>query len=268
MTTSVTNSPLTSDVSSILNPAKDPGRQVTADITNGNVNSSVKSAGDSKVFEGASKQLGKQDFLQLLVTQMRYQDPLAPQDNQQFISQMAQFSALEGTSNINTSIESLGKQITDLVTNQSASATTISNASATNLMGKYVRVSAKDVVYTSGQSSPIQLNVHTDAGQDSVLSILDKDGAIVNVLPMKGGMETNVSWDGTRMDGKKAGTGTYSLKVTSKDGVTETGYAFFENKVTGISFAKGGTRLEINGQTVGMDQVVRVGEEPTTVAGE
>ena len=170
--------------------------------------------------------------------------------------------------NINASIEALSAKIESLVTNQASSSTTISNASATNLMGKYVRVSAKDVVYTAGQSSPIKLNVHTDAGQDSVLSILDKDGEIVNVLPMKGGIETDVSWDGTKMDGGKASTGTYSLKVTSKDGVTETGYAFFENKVTGINFAKGGTRLEINGQTVGMDQVVRVGDEPTTLTQE
>jgi flagellar basal-body rod modification protein FlgD len=47
--------------------------------------------------------VSKDEFLNLLVTQMQYQDPLNPMDNTQFIGQMAQFSALEHMSNLNTS---------------------------------------------------------------------------------------------------------------------------------------------------------------------
>jgi flagellar basal-body rod modification protein FlgD len=266
MTTAVTspsaaNTGVTSDVNSILNPAKAPGRQVTADVAGGNVNSTVSSAGDQSVFANASKTLGKQDFLTLLVTQMRYQDPLSPQDNTAYVAQLAQFSQLEGTQNINTSIEDLGKKITDMVGNQSNSSSAITNASATNLIGKYARVNAEDIAYVSGQSGAVTLNVHTDAGTDPVLSILDKDGAIVNVVPLKSGAEEQVSWDGTKMDGKKAATGKYTLKVTSRDGTTQAGYAYFENKVNGISYTKDGVRLEINGQQIGMDQVLHVGDQ-------
>lgn len=52
----------------------------------------------SAVSAGAGKgggQLGESDFLQLLVTQLRYQDPMQPMDDKQFIAQLAQFSALE-----------------------------------------------------------------------------------------------------------------------------------------------------------------------------
>ena len=44
--------------------------------------------------------LGKDAFLQLLVTQMKYQDPLDPQDNSEYLSQLAQFSALEQMTNV------------------------------------------------------------------------------------------------------------------------------------------------------------------------
>jgi flagellar basal-body rod modification protein FlgD len=260
MTAPIGNSPLSADVDGILNPKKDAGREVTADVSGGSVNSQVKSTGNTSLFNGAERNLGKQDFLTLLVTQLKYQDPLQPTENTEFVAQLAQFSNLEGTQNINTSIEDLGKQITDMVDNQAKSSSTISNSSATNLLGKFARVNAKDIAYVSGQSKPVELSVHTDAGADSVLSILDKDGEIMNVMELKPGTDAKVSWDGTRMDGKKAPTGNYSLKVTSRDGTTETGYTYFENRIQGITYAKDGVRLEINGQKIGMNQVVHVGE--------
>jgi len=266
MTTAVTNPTaknpgVTSDVNNILNPAKPASRTVTADVSGGNVSSAVSSAGDQSVFGNATKTLGKQDFLTLLVTQMRYQDPLSPQDNTAYVAQLAQFSQLEGTQNINTSIDDLSKKITDLVGNQTNNSSAITNASATNLIGKYARVNAEDIAYVSGQNGGVTLNVHTDAGTDPVLSILDKDGAIVNVVPLTPGKEAQVNWDGSKMDGTKAATGNYTLKVTSRDGATQAGYAYFENKVNGISYTKDGVRLEINGQQIGMDQVLHVGDQ-------
>ena len=56
---------------------------------------------------GAAQELGKDAFLQLLVTQMRYQDPLNPQDNNAFLAQLAQFSALEQMQNLNSTVEKL-----------------------------------------------------------------------------------------------------------------------------------------------------------------
>lgn len=51
----------------------------------------------------ATDDLGKDAFLNLLITQMQYQDPLEPTTNEAFLAQMAQFSALEQMQNLNTS---------------------------------------------------------------------------------------------------------------------------------------------------------------------
>lgn len=64
--------------------------------------SSVASGGSSQV-----NNLNMQDFLKVLLTQLTYQDPLKPMDNQQFMAQIAQFTALGQTQQMNSNIETL-----------------------------------------------------------------------------------------------------------------------------------------------------------------
>ena len=77
-----------------------------------------------------SQQLGKDDFLKLLITQLSNQDPTSPMEDTQFISQMAQFSSLEQMTNMNESFNKM--------------AAMINSSQATSTLGKTVEVDLGD----------------------------------------------------------------------------------------------------------------------------
>lgn len=64
----------------------------------------------------ANDNLGKEAFLQLLVTQLQNQDPLDPQDNSSYIAELAQFSSLEQMTNVVSNLEDLGKVVGNIDT--------------------------------------------------------------------------------------------------------------------------------------------------------
>jgi len=61
----------------------------------------------SSAVTNATQEIGKNEFLQLLVAQLRNQDPLNPVDNQQFLAQLATFSSLEQLISINQAVTAL-----------------------------------------------------------------------------------------------------------------------------------------------------------------
>ena len=82
----------------------------------------------------ASNELGKDDFLKLLITQLQNQDPTDPMENQEFIAQMAQFSSLEQMTNMSTSFAKM--------------ASFISSQEAASTLGKTVELNVGDTTTT------------------------------------------------------------------------------------------------------------------------
>ena len=86
----------------------------------------------SQTGDGSRAQLGKDDFLQLLTMQLRYQDPLNPLENTEFIAQMAQFSTVTGITSMDQTMKSVSEQLSEMRI-----------ASTTQLMGHSVLVPGK-----------------------------------------------------------------------------------------------------------------------------
>jgi len=64
------------------------------------------------------KELGKDDFLRLLITQLQNQDPLKPMEDREFIAQMAQFSTMEQITNMAVQVEQLNRNLSAFLANQ------------------------------------------------------------------------------------------------------------------------------------------------------
>ncbi|HYF21376.1 MAG TPA: flagellar hook capping FlgD N-terminal domain-containing protein [Ramlibacter sp.] len=112
----------------------------------------------------AATAVGLQDFLRILLTQLSYQDPLKPMDNQQFMAQMAQFTALEQTQRMN---EQLGR----LVLNQAS-------LQSVGLLGRSVEVSEGDGTV---QGVVASLSLHGDA---PLVTVTTTAGATFKDLPL------------------------------------------------------------------------------------
>ncbi|MGI3130084.1 flagellar hook assembly protein FlgD [Halopseudomonas pachastrellae] len=154
-------------------------------------------------------ELGKDQFLELLVAQMNNQDPLSPQENGEFIAQLAQFSTVEGIGNLNTSMESL------LSGYQSSQA-----LQASSMVGRTVIVPADQAVVdtTAGLEGQLALQ---QSSTNVFVNIYDKAGSLVKTINM-GSQEAGMldfTWDGTDSSGNLAEPGIYTVEaMASIDG--------------------------------------------------
>ena len=126
----------------------------------GNQNGSTAAGGSATNLAGGlvgtGGQLGKQEFLQLLVAQLRNQDPINPMNNTEFIAQLAQFSTLETLQQVQSTLEtSLGAQLLDHAMNLLGRQVTTTGQNGAPITGvvQGVRLQGTDVLLDLGTST-------------------------------------------------------------------------------------------------------------------
>lgn len=171
-----------------------------------NVNESVDSTTLKKTSSTESSADLQNNFLTLLVAQLKNQDPTNPLDNAQLTTQLAQISTLSGIENLNTTLGSISGQLT---TSQSLQAST--------LVGHGVMISGSDVLVGS-DSSTTPFGLELDKAADSVsASITDANGNVVRTVDL--GSQTagvhSFSWDGSDDAGAAVAEGAYHFSVSA-----------------------------------------------------
>jgi flagellar basal-body rod modification protein FlgD len=213
-------------------------------------------AGSQTSTQAVKKNLGKEDFLKLLVTQLRFQDPLSPDDPKEFVAQLAQFSSLEQQINVNQNLEDVSKLVSSLKTSLSLS-------QGVNLLGKTVKGLGNSLSLTGGQTTSASYELPRDA-KEVQISIFDGAGGLVRTLTL-GSQAAGLrqfSWDGKNGQGKSVADGSYTYQVTALDsqgkGIAVTNY--FTGKVQEVFQSSSGVRLKVDGKELPLDSIISVNQ--------
>jgi flagellar basal-body rod modification protein FlgD len=195
--------------------------------------------------------LGKQDFLNLLVAQLKHQDPLNPADSAEFLAQLAQFSNLEQLIVANAKLDTLA------LAQASMSSTAVSS-----LIGKTVTVKGDSVQLEEGGAS-INFDLPVNS-RSTTITIRDENGNVVRTIEAGAfSSGTNsVFWDGRDKDGRPCAPGKYTFSVqgTDEQGKVFSGTGRIRGVVTGVTYENGYPQLLIGDIKVALGEVIEISQ--------
>jgi flagellar basal-body rod modification protein FlgD len=189
-----------------------------------------------------TQELGKDAFMQLLISQMAYQNPLEPMENTEFIAQLAEFSALEQQQNIASAIELLA-----------LSQTASTNSQMVNLIGKRVLVPGSQLTLDGENPASVHFDLEGDAAP-SELVIKNQNGDVVRrvqITDFKVG-QNEIVFDGNDESGNPLEKGNYSYEIVGLDGGSVEGLTTYSNLlVDAVAFS--GTSILLKSDDVTID---------------
>jgi flagellar basal-body rod modification protein FlgD len=196
--------------------------------TTSSTNSSTGTAGSA---------LGKDAFLQLLVTQMQNQNPLDPQDNGEFVAQLAQFSSLESMQSLNSSVSTIANNY------QSSQA-----LQASSLVGRSVIAQTDKAVVdpAKGLTGSVAL---TSSSSNTTVGVYNAKGDLVRSIDLGSQSAGNASftWDGKDSNGAVAAAGTYTFKAAATvDGTATAMSTYLPATVNSVTMGTNGGELTLN----------------------
>lgn len=191
-------------------------------------------------------------FLTLLTTQLKYQDPLEPMGSTEFVNQLVQFSGVEQSITTNKNLE-------QLLAAQNANTTT----GALNYIGKSVEAESSVLSLENGQAQ-ISYGLASQSASTSIIVVNSAGNAIASIAGETASGKHNFTWDGTDNNGNQLPDGAYSFVVAALDGdkqKVETATAAI-SKVTGIESTKDGLMLFLGATMVPVEKVISIRQAP------
>jgi flagellar basal-body rod modification protein FlgD len=205
-------------------------------------------------------ELGQEQFLNLLIEQMKNQDPLDPMDNAEFTQQTTAFSQLEQIMNIGDTLNALAEmqgQQTQVDQNLMASA---------SFIGKTVEYDTNVIkVNSSGAAGAISYYA-AEGATSGRITLYNSEGSIAAVVDSGAIKQGNNSfkWDSAKAQGIELQEGMYSFEVEAydKDGNPIEVAAYGESQVKGITISGGKMYFEVDNGLVPAETVYSVKETP------
>ena len=215
---------------------------------------STGTASSSTAVTQGKSSLGKDDFMKLMISQLKNQDPLNPMDGTAFSAQLAQFSSLEQLSNLNAYM----KQSVDANATLTQS---INNTLITGLIGKDVKLSGGDLKLNGQESITLGYNLPVDA-KSAIINIYNESGGLVKTIygiPTNSGID-KLSWDLFDNNGNKLPNGKYKFEVeaVNMSGDKMTIDIFKMGTIDGVRFTDQGTVLLVGGAEYSLADIAEV----------
>ena len=186
-------------------------------------------------------------FLNLLLTQLKNQDPSSPMDAKTFTSELVQFSSVEQQITTNTSLTQLiqATQGSEVI-------------QATGVVGKQVTVNATQIPLQNGSGS---LAVTTPSAEPIAIKITNSSGVDVRDASLTSAAgANNWAWDGRDNNGNQLPDGAYTAAVTGATAGGVAGAVPFTvaGTATGVVNSNGAVTLQLGGVSVDFSKVVSV----------
>ncbi|MDY6941655.1 MAG: flagellar hook assembly protein FlgD [Pseudomonadota bacterium] len=209
----------------------------------------VRSTPDSKT----NKDLGQDDFLELMTTQLQNQDPFEPMENGEFLGQIAQFGTVSGIQDLQASFSTLAES---LYANQALM--------AANLVDRNVLVRGNEAAINAGQSITGTVDLAFSTSNLRV-NIADESGELIRTLDLgtqaKG--DASFNWDGTDSAGNPVPAGRYQVQAQVATESGDTGAdIYLHRRVDSVSLARQGESLTLNlegGDSMRLAEVKQIG---------
>ncbi len=221
-------------------------------VTNITNQTATAQASGSSLPTGVEQEMGREEFLKLLVAQLQNQDPLKPQDNAQFVAELAQFSNLEQTMGINDRLDALTAQNRGL-----------QNSQIVSMVGKRATVKGS-MVTANGSGQPVPVSFSLDGAASNVsITLADLNGNPVRTVQIgaRPAGVASVNWDGRTDTGLVVPPGTYTVtvKATNESGAAVSSSQETTGTVNAVSFDKGYPVLQLSsGVSVPISDLLRV----------